>query len=87
MDEIFNTLKDFFAASPEYIYLIVGIVFLVLLIGAIKDKKWAIDPESTSQRMLYNTFGHEVFRILIGGAYLLGTLSGFGGFVMYLTYF
>ena len=87
MEDIFNKLQAFFYASPEYIYLIIGIVFLVLFIGAVKDKTWAIDPESNAQRMFYNAFGHKVFRIFISGIYLMGTLAGFGGFLLYLTKF
>ncbi|WP_299117439.1 Imm17 family immunity protein [uncultured Winogradskyella sp.] len=84
MEELLNNLKDFFTKFPEYVYLIVGIVFLVLFIGVLKNKNWAIDPNSGNQRMFYNTFGHKSFRVVIGIVYLLGTIAGFSGFILYL---
>ncbi len=84
MEKILNSLKDFFVVYPEYIYLIIGIVFLVLFIGVIKNKNWSIDPESGNQRMFYKTFGHKTFRIFIGVIYVLGTIAGLGGFLLYL---
>ncbi len=84
MENIINDLKGFFTEFPEYIYLIIGIVFIVLFIGVLKNKSWAIDPESGNQRMFYNTLGHNAFRISIGVIYLLGTIAGFGGFFLYL---
>ncbi|MEW7280278.1 immunity 17 family protein [Aquimarina sp. 2201CG1-2-11] len=83
MEEQLNNLKDFFTDFPEYIYLIIGIVFIILFIGALKNKNWAIDPASGNQRMLYHTFGHKAFRIVISIIYLLGIIAGFGGFLLY----
>lgn len=83
MKEIFDKLRNFFSQYPQYIYLIIGIVFLILFIGAIKDKKWAIDPESSRQRFFYNTFGHQAFRLIISVVYLLGTIAGFGMAIIY----
>lgn len=87
MEKKLNNIKEFFIEFPEYIYLIIGIVFLVLFIGVLKNKNWAIDPESGNQRMFYNTFGHNSFRKFIGFIYLLATISGFCGFFLYLTKF
>ena len=84
MKKILNDIKNFFIQFPEYIYLIIGIIFLVLFIGVIKNKKWAIDPESSNQRLFYNTFGHNAFRKFIGFVYLLGIISGFSGFLIYI---
>lgn len=84
MEEILNNIKDFFTKSPEYIYLIIGLVFLTLFIGVLKNKKWAIDPNSGHQRFFYNTFGHQAFRIIIGGVYLLGMIAGFGMTMLYI---
>lgn len=86
MEKILNDLKVFFSKSPEYIYLIIGIVFLVLFIGVLKDKNWAIDPASGNQRFFYNTFGRKAFRLFIGAICLLGVIAGFGGFYLYLTF-
>ncbi len=83
MEEIFERLRTFFEKYPQYIYLIIGIVFLVLFVGVLKNKKWAIDPESGRQRFFYNTFGHKAFRFLIGTVYLLGTIAGFGSALLY----
>ncbi|SEL49005.1 Immunity protein 17 [Aquimarina amphilecti] len=85
MEKILNNVKDFFTEFPEFIYLIIGIVFLVLFIGTVKNKNWAIDPESGNQRMFYNMFGHKTFRVFIGVVYILGTVAGFCGFFMYFT--
>ncbi len=84
MEKLFKNLKMFFTKHPEYIYLVIGVIFCVLFIGALKDKKWAINPESGHQRFLYNNFGHRVFRILISVIYLIATIAGFGGFLLYL---
>lgn len=84
MEEILNNTKDFFTKSPEYIYLLIGIVFLILFIGTLKNKNWAIDPESNAQRFFYQTFGLATFRIVIAVVYLLGIIAGFG---MSLFYF
>lgn len=83
MEEILNKLKDFFTKSPEYIYLTIGMVFLILFMGVLKDKKWAIDPNSGHQRFFYNTFGHKAFRLIIGVIYLLGLIAGFGMTMLY----
>jgi len=84
MEKILNSLKEFFAEYPEYIYLIIGIVFLVLFIGALKNKNWAIDPANSTQKFNYEIFGHNAFRIFIGVIYLLATIAGFGGFFLYI---
>lgn len=84
MEKVLNDIKGFFTEFPEYIYLIIGVVFLVLLIGALKNKNWAIDPESGNQRLFYQWFGHKVFRVFIGFVYLLGAIAGFSGFFLYL---
>lgn len=84
MEEVFNNIKEFFVEYPEYIYLIIGAVFLVLFIGVVKNKNWAIDPASGNQRLFYRWFGHKAFRICIGIIYLLGIIAGFGGFFLYL---
>ncbi|WP_298311100.1 immunity 17 family protein [uncultured Aquimarina sp.] len=85
MEKTLNRLKDFFAEYPQYIYLIIGIVFLVLFIGTLKNKNWAIDPANSTQKFNYEIFGHKAFRIFIGIIYLLGTIAGFGGFFLYLN--
>ncbi len=84
MEELLNNIKMFFTKYPEYIYLIIGIIFCVLFIGALKDKKWAIDPASGNQRLFYNRFGYKAFRRVISIIYLIGTIAGFGGFFVYL---
>lgn len=83
MEKTLNDIKEFFIQFPQYIYLIIGIISLVLFIGVIKNKNWAIDPESGNQRMFYNTFGHNAFRKFIGFIYLLGIIAGFSGFLIY----
>ncbi len=84
MEEILNNLSDFFTQSPEYIYLIVGVIFLIFLIGAIKDKKWAIDPANGNQRLFYKKIGHKSFRLIMSIVYLIGSISCF---IMFLFYF
>ena len=56
----------------------------MLFIGTIKNKNWAIDPESGNQRLFYTTFGHNVVKVFIGIIYFLGMAGGFGGFLLYL---
>lgn len=85
MEKTLNELNVFFTQSPQYIYFIIGVVFSVLFYGALKDKKWAIDPESGQQRFFYNTFGHKAFRIIVGVIYFLGIIVGFG--MMLLFYY
>ncbi len=38
MEKLLNNIKLFFTQYPEYIYFIIGIIFCVLFIGALKDK-------------------------------------------------
>ena len=83
MNEILNDIKEYFEKFPEYIYLIIGIVFLILFIGLLKNKNWAIDPESGNQRIFYNTFGRKAFKIFIGFVYVLGIIAGFSVFIIY----
>jgi len=84
MKEILKKIKNFFAEYPEYVYLLIGIISLVLFIGLLKNKNWAIDPSSGNQRMYYNTFGHNAFKKYIGIIYVLGMIAGFGCFFLYL---
>ncbi len=83
MEKILNDIKDFFIEYPEYIYAITGIVFLILFIGVLKNKNWAIDPESGNQRFFYQIFGRTTFKVIVGGIFLLGSIAGFGGFYLY----
>ncbi len=87
MENLLNSLKVFFTKYPEYIYLIIGIVFFILFMGTLKDKKWAVTPQNMRQKDFYNTFGHKAFRIFIIGVYLVGIIAGFGGFLLYLFYY
>lgn len=83
LEAFLEQAKTFSYANPEWIYLIIGIVFLVLFIGILKNKNWAIDPESGNQRFFYKTFGRTAFRIIVGGLFLFGSIAGFGGFYLY----
>jgi len=84
MDKIINPIKELLADSPEYIYLMIGFVFLILFIGVLLDKDWAISPGSTSQRSFYNNFGRKTFRVFTGIGYGLAVIAGFGVFFLYL---
>lgn len=83
MEHFFRKVEAFFVQSPEYIYLVIGIICLVLFIGILKNKDWAIDPNSDNQRFFYNNFGRTAFRFVVGMAFLMGTISGFGMFLFF----
>lgn len=79
-DDYLEKAKAFFTEYPEYIYLITGVIFLILFIGTLKNKNWAIDPNSGYQRFFYNTFGRKAFRIVTGSVFLLAAITGIGFF-------
>lgn len=83
LESFFENLKQTFLKSPEWIYLIIGVTCLIMLIGIIQNKKWAIDPNSSNQRFFYNTFGHTAFRFVVGFIFLLGCIAGFSLFLLY----
>lgn len=84
MKEILNNIKNLFAQSPAYGYLLLGVMCLVLFIGTLKNKNWAIDPANSTQKFNYEIFGHSAFRIFIGVIYLLGVIVSISGFFLYL---
>lgn len=83
MEKMLNNLNDFFTEFPEYIYLLIGFLFLVLFIGILKNKNWAVNPNSGNQRLFYQWFGPRALRVVIGFFFLLGTIGGFGGYYLY----
>lgn len=83
VETFFEQVKEFSFANPQWIYLIIGVISLVLFIGILKNKSWAIDPNTGNQRLFYRTFGRTAFRIVIGSVFLLGTIAGFGLFLLY----
>lgn len=83
MEQRLNKLQVFFKQSPEWIYLITGVVFFVLFVEIVRNKNWAISPSSGNQRFFYNTFGRKNFRIVIGTVYLFTSIIGIGGFLLY----
>lgn len=83
LEVLFEQVKEFSSDNPYWIYLIIGIISLVFLIGILKNKKWAIDPSNGNQRFFYNLFGHNAFRVVASGVALLGVIAGFGMFGLY----
>lgn len=86
MDEVFEKLQKFFANSPEYIYLIIAVVAFIFFIGFIKNKDWAIDPASGKQRLFYNSFGRNAFRVVGILVCLIAIIAGLVGFWVYRTH-
>lgn len=68
-------MKNFFYNSIHWFYLIVGIIFLVLFIGLLTNKKWAIDRFDYNQRFLFNILGPYTYRIFVGILLFLGSIS------------
>jgi hypothetical protein len=79
--DMLESIQRLLLSSPKYSYLIIGLIFLSFFIGVIKNKKWAIDPNSNHQRAAYNLFGRTLFRWFIGFIFLLGA---FGGIINYI---
>mgnify|MGYP000221085034 FL=1 len=80
MEEKFNQIKDFFGENPHYAYLSIGIVFLVLAIGHLTNKNWAIDPPNSTAKFNYEIFGHNAYRIVTGILFLIAAIACFIGF-------
>lgn len=83
MEEVLEKLKMFFIQFPEYLYLIIGLLAILFLIGFIKDKNWAIDTANGQQSFFYNWFGRKTFRIVGIMICLMAILGAVIAFIAY----
>ena len=81
MDEIFSQIKIFFEQNPAYSYLLFTLVFLIYGIGNFMNKDWATNPANSTQKLNYETFGHNAFRFGRGLLFILGAIAGIFGFL------
>ncbi|GEM_PF-5227957 len=72
IDEVFNHIKN----NPKLAYIIVGLVFIVILIGYIKRWKWATDPTGNRKSVvLVDWFGYENYRKIMIVILILGIVA------------
>lgn len=72
IDEVFNHIKN----NPKLAYIIVGLVFIVILIGYIKRWKWATDPTGNRKSVvLVEWFGYENYRKIMIVILILGIVA------------
>ncbi len=72
IDEVFNHIKN----NPKLAYIIVGLVFIVILIGYIKRWKWATDPTGNRKSVvLVEWFGYENYRKIMIVILILGIIA------------
>lgn len=72
IDEFFNHIKY----NPKLAYIIVGLVFIVILIGYIKRWKWATDPTGNRKSVvLVEWFGYENYRKIMIVILILGIVA------------
>ena len=72
IDEVFNYIKN----NPKLAYIIVGLVFIVILIGYIKRWKWATDPTGNRKSVvLVEWFGYENYRKIMIVILILGIVA------------
>ncbi len=77
LNEIYAKFEAYFKANPRYAFYLVGVVLLIMGIGSILGKNWAIDPANSNQRLWYNFIGRKWFGIITGLTFILGAIAAF----------
>ncbi len=83
LNKYYEKAEKFFTENPSYIWMVMAVIFIVMGIGSVLGKNWAVDPANGRQRGLYRLFGHKVFGIITG---ILFIVAGLGSLAMFFYY-
>lgn len=66
-------ITDFVSANPQYGYLIVAGLFLIVLIGLLLDWDWVVEPGGGYFNIAYfiEMFGRKTVRLVMGSVMLI----------------